>query len=122
MVSLSQGRPMPPLKPEETSTQQAAHWKEIVDITQEILAKAREMDWGQVDSLSQQRDQMLDDFFRQAIASELVEDIQEGIRNLIETDSEIVRLVTKNRSELAAEINTLQRRKKQIQDYISNSR
>jgi hypothetical protein len=101
---------------------QLRDWKEIVDISNEILNLAQRNDWGQVDSLSLKREAMLERFFAQAIESEVVESIQKGIDEIRVKDEEVVRLVKKNRALLADEISGLQAKKKHIQDYLSNSR
>jgi hypothetical protein len=106
---------------QDSHQEQARKWLQILELSRNILECAQRSDWEKVDAQASAREAELDAFFRQAVESTLVETVQKGIAEMMAQDEEIVRLVKKNREDLAREIMDLQAKRKQIRDYISNS-
>jgi succinate dehydrogenase flavin-adding protein (antitoxin of CptAB toxin-antitoxin module) len=105
----------------ETVIEQRLAWQEIMAVSTSMIEHANQRDWITVDRLHQTRDQMLDAFFREALADVLVDEIQAGITAIQTQDSDIVQLVKNNREELSTEMQRLQSMRNRVKEYISTS-
>ncbi|MDP2139333.1 MAG: hypothetical protein Q8L20_00855 [Gammaproteobacteria bacterium] len=113
---------MPTYDHAEFLHRQRQEWSELIDISKKLLQLSQCGNWQQVDELSLHRETMLENFFSKGVAQEFIKSVQEGIEEIRKTDEEIVRMVKKNRTELADEISKLTIKRKHVKDYISNSR
>lgn len=120
--SADSGTPDYSAKYKETVIDQRAAWQEIMTVSASMMEHANQRDWKTVDTVHQARDQMLETFFRQALADVLIDEVQAGIAVIRKQDSDIVQLVKNNREELSTEMQRLQSMKNRVKEYISTSK
>lgn len=94
-------------------------WLSIMLHSQQLLQLAYQKNWTSLMDTHQVRDDLIEQFFKQAIASELVEQIQQDIITIKAQDEEIVRLVKNNQQQLGSESQQLNVMKKRINSYLS---
>lgn len=111
----------PHQNPTETDTlqQQIQAWARIMDASDNLLQLAKQKDWDAVTEHHQHRDQLLEEFFRQALHSDLVDSVQAGIAQIIQQDTEITQWVQNNRDELGEEAQRLRGLRQRAQQYGS---
>ncbi|MDP3517449.1 MAG: flagellar protein FliT [Pseudohongiella sp.] len=94
-------------------------WQAILTCSEQLLQLAYQKNWPALIELHKQRDDLLDTFFRNAIAEGLIDKIKEDILIIKERDEEIVRLVKNNQQQLGDESQQLLAMKKRINSYLS---
>ena len=94
-------------------------WNAILTCSEQLLQLAYQKNWPALIELHKNRDDLLDSFFRDAIAEELIDKIKEDILTIKEHDEEIVRLVKYNQQQLGDESQQLLAMKKRITGYLS---
>ena len=110
---------MTPDEYKDLHSNQLKQWQEIVQQSDTLLQLAHRKDWSELLSLHAKRDEMLKQFFAQAMTQDLVETVQKELKSITEQDKEIVDLVKKNQDALSTEAQQLNQMKKRINDYLS---
>jgi hypothetical protein len=94
-------------------------WQTILTCSEQLLQLAYQKNWPALIELHKHRDDLLDTFFRDAIAEGLIDKIKQDILVIKERDEEIVRLVKNNQQQLGDESQQLLAMKKRITGYLS---
>ncbi len=115
---MSDNTPAPAV--DETGNQHT-QWLKIVEMSRELKRLAQRSDWSELNTLSERRDILLNNFFEQELVQEMRNIVLEDIKEIRQMDEDIVSLVQKNKDLLADEIIRLQAKRKRLHCYISNS-
>ena len=118
-MSASGSPPQPPHDHNSEYTRQRTAWQEIMSQSDQLLQSAKRQDWENLDHLHASREQLLDQFFREALVEDLIPIVQRDIKIIREQDSIIVAMVKENRDQLGAESKRLQLMKNRIKEYLS---
>jgi len=102
-----------------TIEDQLVSWRSIVACSDRLLQLAYQKNWQALLDLHAHRDVLLETFFNQAIAEDIVENIRIDIIAIQRRDEEIVRLVKNNQQQLGDESQQLHAMKKRISSYLS---
>ena len=94
-------------------------WQAILTCSEQLLQLAYQKNWTALIELHKHRDDLLDNFFRGAIAQGIIDRIKQDILVIKERDEEIVRLVKNNQQQLGDESQQLLAMKKRINSYLS---
>jgi len=100
---------------------QHTRWLKIVEMSKELRRLAQRSDWSELNTLSERRDVLLNEFFQQDLAPGMRDIVVEDIKTIREIDEDTLTLVQKNKDLLADEIIRLQVKRKRLHSYISNS-
>ncbi|OFE11550.1 hypothetical protein PHACT_13495 [Pseudohongiella acticola] len=112
----------PPDQPHDQNQERArqvAAWQEIMSHSDQLLQRAKRQDWEKLDYLHESREQLLDQFFREALVEDLIPIVQRDIKIIREQDRTIVAMVKENRDQLGAESKRLQLMKNRVKEYLS---
>ena len=102
-----------------TISNQTVKWEEILSLSTQLLQLAYQKNWPSLLDLHKKRDDLLDSFFKEAIAEDIVDTIRNDILTIKNQDEEIVRLVKNNQQQLGDESQQLHAMKKRINSYLS---
>ncbi|MDT8428258.1 MAG: flagellar protein FliT [Pseudomonadales bacterium] len=94
--------------------------EKLVDLSEQLTRLAEQSNWPEVNRLSLQREQRLEQFFSNEISTDIRETVIDAISRIRFFDEETVRLVKKNREALGEGIIDLLAHKRRIKNYISN--
>ena len=98
---------------------QSVKWHAILSCSEQLLQLAYQKNWPALLELHAQRDVLLDNFFKDAIAEDLVDSIRSDIQIIQQRDEEIIRLVKNNQQQIGDESQQLHAMKKRITSYLS---
>ena len=98
---------------------QNVKWDRIYALSSLLLQLAYQKNWSSLLERHKERDALLDSFFREAIAEDIIDKIKKDILTIKEQDEEIVRLVKNNQQQLGDESQQLLTMKKRINSYLS---
>lgn len=98
---------------------QLVSWRSIATYSDQLLQLAYQKNWPALLDLHAHRDMLLEKFFNQAIAQDIIEKIRNDILTIQKSDEEIVRLVKNNQQQLGGESQQLHAMKKRISSYLS---
>ncbi len=102
-----------------TIEDQLVSWRSIATFSDQLLQLAYQKNWPALMDLHAHRDRLLENFFNQAIAQDIIEKIRNDILTIQKSDEEIVRLVKNNQQQLGGESQQLHAMKKRISSYLS---
>jgi succinate dehydrogenase flavin-adding protein (antitoxin of CptAB toxin-antitoxin module) len=98
---------------------QSLNWLSIVTCSEQLLQLAYQKNWPTLLEMHAQRDVLLESFFKDAIAADLVDNIRSDIQIIQQRDEEIIRLVKNNQQQIGDESQQLHAMKKRITSYLS---
>jgi succinate dehydrogenase flavin-adding protein (antitoxin of CptAB toxin-antitoxin module) len=98
---------------------QSVKWHSILNCSEQLLQLAYQKNWPALLELHAQRDVLLDNFFKDAIAEDLVDSIRSDIQIMQQRDEEVIRLVKNNQQQIGDESQQLHAMKKRITSYLS---
>lgn len=102
-----------------SSPPQAQAWDHIVSVSDHLMQLAQQKDWDAVAEHHERRDQLLEEFFSQAVEAELVEKIRADIARIVQQDTKITQWVQNNRDELGEEAQRLRSLRQRAEKYGS---
>lgn len=108
-----------PADQETARKNQSLAWSNIMQLSAQLVQLAQQRNW---DVLTQQhtvRDQLLEDFFAQALDSTLVDTVRADIQKIIAQDALIVQTAQNHQNELGEEAQRLKGLRKRAQGYLS---
>jgi succinate dehydrogenase flavin-adding protein (antitoxin of CptAB toxin-antitoxin module) len=102
-----------------TVSDQSFKWKSILICSEQLLQLAYQKNWPALLEMHLQRDVLLDNFFKDAIAADLVDSIRADIQIIQQRDEEIIQMVKNNQQQLGDESHQLHTMKKRLSSYLS---
>ncbi len=96
--------------------------RQLLTLTEEILADAKEKRWENLMEKEQARRQLMEQFFQQKIGDHEARQIEEMIRQIITLDKRIVALAEAGKLEILKKMRDLSAGQQAIDAYADNAR
>lgn len=104
--------------PGQASTaERLQRWRAIVGMSRELLELARASEWSEMSEKQRRRQQEIEAFFQGPVPAEIADEVERGIREILEYDDEVMDLGKAGRDELDEAIQTLGQRRRAQSAY-----
>ena len=94
----------------------------ILKLSNQMMDAARARNWEALEHMESERQELLADIFSMPIADNEIQDVSQGIQQVLELNQQIMAMGRGGRQEIAAEINRFNLGRRAKQAYGKNTR